>query len=64
MVQNGDTYVDIDYDLLFEAHHARNVHLTLVLRHVKDTSRYGRVEVDLERVVRVLRWRDTFAARD
>ena len=46
-VINGDTFLELDYHKLFEAHKGR---LTIALRKVEDTSRYGRVEVDGKRV--------------
>ena len=46
-VINGDTFLEVDYKKLFEAHKGK---LTIALREVEDTSRYGRVEVDGSKV--------------
>lgn len=43
LVLNGDTLFDIDLAQLCEAHSALNAHLTVALRQVPDTSRYGAV---------------------
>jgi D-glycero-alpha-D-manno-heptose 1-phosphate guanylyltransferase len=45
LVLNGDSFVRVDYPALFAQHKARNSRLTIVLREVPDTGRYGRVEV-------------------
>ncbi len=46
IVQNGDTFVEIDYQDLIETHLRSNSPLTIVLIKVSDTSRYGAVEID------------------
>lgn len=55
IVQNGDTFVDIDYQHLIEHHLYSGVPLTVVLRMTEDTGRYGRVEVDEEHIITAFR---------
>ena len=43
VVLNGDTLFDIDLAQLYSFHKAQNALLTVALRHVEDTSRYGSV---------------------
>ena len=43
VVLNGDTLFDIDLERLYTSHTARQAHLTIALREVEDTSRYGAV---------------------
>lgn len=45
-VLNGDTMFLVDYTALFTAHKAHPSNLTIVLRYVADTSRYGSVQTD------------------
>lgn len=43
VVLNGDTLFDIDLRNLYDFHVQRHANLTIALRHVTDTSRYGSV---------------------
>ena len=43
VVLNGDTLFDIDFQQLFAYHSSQNANLTVALRHVDDTGRYGAV---------------------
>lgn len=45
-VLNGDTLFRIDYDRLYQFHRSQGGLLSVVLREVEDTSRYGSVHVD------------------
>ncbi len=45
---NGDSYVGFDVDALLRQHHLRNTSLSVVLCHVDNASRYGRVMVDAQ----------------
>jgi D-glycero-alpha-D-manno-heptose 1-phosphate guanylyltransferase len=45
LVLNGDSFVRVDYSALFTQHREMNAQLSIVLREVPDTGRYGRVEV-------------------
>lgn len=45
---NGDTFLEIDFAKFWAAHKGK---LTLALREVPDTARYGRVEVDGKKIV-------------
>lgn len=47
MVMNGDSYCDADLAAAWARHRERRASATLVLVEMADTSRYGRVEVDL-----------------
>lgn len=46
IVQNGDTFVEIDYQDLIDTHLRSNSPLTIVLIKVPDTARYGAVKID------------------
>jgi D-glycero-alpha-D-manno-heptose 1-phosphate guanylyltransferase len=46
LVLNGDTFFDIDFQLLFKFHQEKNAKATLALRAVDNVSRYGRVVID------------------
>ncbi len=48
VVLNGDTLFKVDYDALKNFHDAHRTRLTMVMRRVDDTSRYGSVSVDSE----------------
>jgi len=45
LVLNGDSFVHVDYKALYEQHKTSGAKLTMVLREVSDTGRYGRVLV-------------------
>ncbi len=44
-VLNGDTLFKADLRALEKKHHQMNAPLSLVVRHVEDTARYGRIDV-------------------
>lgn len=46
VVLNGDTMFRIDYNELLEFHHTKDCDLSVVLRQVVDTARYGSVGID------------------
>jgi D-glycero-alpha-D-manno-heptose 1-phosphate guanylyltransferase len=46
LVLNGDSYCDVDLAALHRWHSRKNASNTIVLAHVPDTGRYGRVVVD------------------
>ncbi len=46
IVQNGDTFAEIDYRELIESHVRRKALITIVLVKVDDTTGYGSVEID------------------
>lgn len=41
IVVNGDTFVGVDYKAIYDNHIQSGAKLTMVLRHLPDTSRYG-----------------------
>lgn len=43
VVLNGDTLFNIDFQKLYDFHSAHHAHLSIALRRVEDTSRYGSV---------------------
>ncbi len=43
LVPNGDSFVKVDYAALFKQHRESGARLTIALREVPDTARYGRV---------------------
>jgi D-glycero-alpha-D-manno-heptose 1-phosphate guanylyltransferase len=46
LVLNGDTFVEMDYQKFISEHKNNNSKISLALREVDDTARYGRVEVN------------------
>ena len=50
LVLNGDTLFDIDLQKLYAFHTSRQAKLSVALRHVEDTSRYGSVCTEKERI--------------
>ena len=50
VVLNGDTLFDIDLQQLYTFHLARHAHLSVALRHVEDTARYGSVCTENEHI--------------
>lgn len=51
LVLNGDTLFTIDFERLSDHHLSESCPVTIALREVDDTSRYGAVEVDGTRIV-------------
>lgn len=51
VVLNGDTLFDIDLQQLYDFHVQRHAQLSVALRHVNDTSRYGSVTCTNEHIV-------------
>ena len=51
IVLNGDTLFDIDFSELYDFHTAHKAHLSVALRQVEDTSRYGSVTCDDHRII-------------
>lgn len=60
MVLNGDSYVDLDWEDFLAIHHQRRALLTLALVTMKDTHRYGTVQLDEDR--RIVAFREKQAA--
>ena len=50
VVLNGDTLFDIDFQQLHSFHIAHNAHLSVALRRVEDTGRYGAVTCENDRI--------------
>lgn len=50
-VINGDTWVDLDYRAMLAAHRAAGASLSVAACRVPDVGRYGRIEVECERIV-------------
>ncbi|MDD5328820.1 MAG: nucleotidyltransferase family protein [Sulfuricella sp.] len=48
---NGDTFFALDYQAMLAQHRETGAKLTVALRHIADTSRYGRVEVEKKRII-------------
>jgi len=49
-VMNGDSFLDIDFRNLMDLHRSRDAMATLAVLRVEDTSRYGTVQVEGDRV--------------
>jgi len=45
-VLNGDTYLELDFRAMMEAHVRAASHFTMAICHVSDVSRYGALEID------------------
>jgi len=48
---NGDTFLELDYRAMERAHRAAGADLTIALRRMPDTGRYGRAKVERGRVI-------------
>lgn len=51
VVLNGDTLFDIDFQQLYDFHTSHDAHLSIALRCVEDTGRYGAVTCENDRIV-------------
>ena len=51
VVMNGDTYIDVDFAALLEAHRRDRESLTVCCASVADTGRFGRVRIEERRIV-------------
>lgn len=50
-ILNGDTFLNIDYQKLFQEFREFDQDLAIVLRHVEDTSRYGVIELNDKNII-------------
>ena len=64
VVLNGDTLFDINLQQLYDFHISRQAHLSVALRRVEDTSRYGSVTCHDERIVAFHEKTDSTGAGD
>jgi D-glycero-alpha-D-manno-heptose 1-phosphate guanylyltransferase len=46
LVMNGDSFLEINFSNLMDFHQAHRAVVTMAVRRVEDTSRYGRVDID------------------
>jgi len=53
-VLNGDTYLELDFRAMMEAHVRAGSHLSMAICHVSDVARYGALELCHDRVQRFL----------
>ena len=53
-VLNGDTYLELDFHAMMDAHVHAGSHLSMAICHVSDVTRYGALEVDDDIVQRFL----------
>jgi len=53
-VLNGDTYLELDFRAMMEAHGRAASHLSMAICHVSDVARYGALELCDDRVQRFL----------
>jgi D-glycero-alpha-D-manno-heptose 1-phosphate guanylyltransferase len=51
MVLNGDSFIDISYIDLYKAHLQSSAQLTMVLKHVVNSNRYGSVALDGDKII-------------
>lgn len=51
IVLNGDSYVEVNIEDLIRTHRNNNADITIVLKEVNNTSRYGKVEIDTEKKI-------------
>ena len=52
LVMNGDSYINVDLKSYIDWHFRNCIEVSLLLTQVSDTSRYGRVEVDKNGLVK------------
>ncbi len=64
VVLNGDTLFDIDFHKLFDFHTSHKANLSVALRSVKDTGRYGAVTCTDERITAFREKTDSNSAGD
>ena len=64
VVLNGDTLFDIDFQTLFDFHTTHKANLSVALRQVEDTSRYGSVSCSDGRIVAFCEKADSHGAGD
>jgi len=50
-VLNGDTFVKLDYQAMFQQHKINNAKMTMALRSIDDCARYGKVMVENDVIV-------------
>ena len=53
-VLNGDTYLELDFHAMMDAHVRAGSHLSMAICHVSDVTRYGALEIDDDIVQRFL----------
>lgn len=51
LILNGDTFLQIDYKKLFDFHHEKKSNLTIALRKVDNSDRYGSVQLDNKNLI-------------
>lgn len=51
MVLNGDSYTDVDYGAFYKKHKQNNAKLTMVLKCVENSNRYGSVTLAGDKIV-------------
>lgn len=54
LITNGDTYFPVDIGILLKTHVESNADVTIALKAISDTGRYGRVLIEAGRVRRFL----------
>lgn len=64
VVLNGDTLFDIDFQQLYDFHTSHDAHLSIALRRVEDTGRYGAVTCENDRIVAFLEKTESQGAGD
>ena len=53
-VMNGDTFLELDYQAMLAAHQQANSRLSVAACRVQDASRYGALELEVDRIQRFL----------
>jgi len=51
-VLNGDTFLELDYTKMLELHRLRQAEVTIALKPLEETSRYGNIGMMGDRIVR------------
>jgi D-glycero-alpha-D-manno-heptose 1-phosphate guanylyltransferase len=51
LVMNGDSFLDFDFHPFLEAHRKKNGDVTILYRSTPDASRYGTLQMELDRIV-------------
>jgi D-glycero-alpha-D-manno-heptose 1-phosphate guanylyltransferase len=58
IILNGDSFIPIDFDSLYEQHVAQNADLSIILRNMKSPDRYGTVRLEGSKITEFLEKRE------
>ncbi len=52
IVMNGDSFMEVDFHQLLQFHHERNAIVSMAVRRVENTARYGTVQIETDQRVK------------